>query len=99
MPQTPILLLGSLMIAALPCRVALADSTIVEVELQDTTTSDALQGMHMKLDHDSVKAGSVTFRVTNESKALVHEMLVIRTNLPVTALPYDPKKDRFIESK
>jgi uncharacterized cupredoxin-like copper-binding protein len=99
MPQTPILLLGSLMIAALPCRVALADSTIVKVELQDTTTSDALQGMHMKLDHDSVKAGSVTFRVTNESKALVHEMLVIRTSLPVTALPYDPKKDRFIESK
>jgi uncharacterized cupredoxin-like copper-binding protein len=99
MPQTPILLLGSLMIAALPCRVALADSTIVKVELQDTTTSDALRGMHMKLDHDSVKAGSVTFRVTNESKALVHEMLVIRTNLPVTALPYDPKKDRFIESK
>jgi uncharacterized cupredoxin-like copper-binding protein len=99
MPQTPIRLLGSLMIAALPCRVALAESTIVKVELQDTTTSDALQGMHMKLDHDSVKAGSVTFRVTNESKALVHEMLVIRTNLPVTALPYDPKKDRFIESK
>jgi uncharacterized cupredoxin-like copper-binding protein len=99
MPQTPILLLGSLIIAALPCRVALADSTIVKVELQDTTTSDALQGMHMKLDHDSVKAGSVTFRVTNESKALVHEMLVIQTNLPLTALPYDPKKDKFIENK
>ena len=99
MPQTTILLLGGLAIAALPYRVALADSTIVKVELQDTTTSDALQGMHMKLDHDSVKAGSVTFRVTNESKALIHEMLVIRTNLPVTALPYDPKKDKFIESK
>jgi uncharacterized cupredoxin-like copper-binding protein len=86
-------------IAAFPCRVALADATIVKVELQDTTTSDALHGMHMTLDHDSVKAGSVTFRVTNESGALVHEMLVIRTDLPVTALPYDPKKDKFIENK
>jgi uncharacterized cupredoxin-like copper-binding protein len=99
MLQTAILLLGGLAIAALPYRVALAGSTIVKVELQDTTTSDALQGMHMKLDHDSVKAGRVTFRVTNESNALIHEMLVIPTNLPITALPYDPKKDKFIESK
>src|SRR5262249_44228845 len=76
-----------------------AGSTIVKIKLQDTTTSDAMKGMHMKLDHESVKAGSVTFRVTNESTALVHEMLVIRTNLPVTALPYDPKDDKFIESK
>jgi hypothetical protein len=102
MPRTAILLLGGLAITALACRVALAASTIVNVELQDTTTSDtttsdALQGgMQMKLDYSSVKAGAVTFRVTNESKALVHEMLVIRTDLPVTALPYDPKKDKFI---
>jgi len=99
MLQTAILLLGGFAIAALPYRVALAGSTIVKVELLDTTTSDALQGMHMKLDHDSVKEGSVTFRVTNESNALIHEMLVIPTNLPITALPYDPKKDKFIESK
>lgn len=99
MPQKAILLSGCLAIAALPCGYALADTTIVKVELQDTTTSDALQRMQMKVDHASVKAGSVTFQVMNESQALVHEMLVIQTNSTATALPYDAKKDTFVESQ
>jgi hypothetical protein len=55
--------------------------------------------MQMKLDHDSVKAGPVRFEVTSESKSLVHEMIVLKTDMPVSQLPYDQKKDVAIESK
>jgi uncharacterized cupredoxin-like copper-binding protein len=93
-----ILILGSVTFG-FACGPALAGSTIVKVELQDPTTDDAVQDMHMKLDHDAIKAGSVTFQVANDSKALVHELLVLQTDLTVPALPYDAKKDTFIETE
>jgi uncharacterized cupredoxin-like copper-binding protein len=98
MPRKAILILG--LVAFGPaCGPALAGSTIVKVELQDPTTNDTLQDMYMKLDHDAIKAGSVTFQVANDSKALVHELLVLRTDLAAPALPYDAKKDAFIETE
>src|SRR5262245_56221333 len=54
--------------------------------------------MGIKLDKKSVKAGEVTFKVTNSSKGTVHEMLV----LPAPAdgqLPYDAKEAKFDEDK
>jgi uncharacterized cupredoxin-like copper-binding protein len=78
---------------------ALAGDAIIKIELHDATSNDATQGMQMKLDHGAIKAGSVTFQVVNESKALMHELLVLQTDLPAPALPYDAKKDVFIESE
>jgi len=89
-------LIASLVVSALACLPAFAGGTVVKVELQDDGT---MKNMQMKLDHASVKAGPVTFQVTNESKSLMHEMLVIPTSLEASALPYDAKKDAFIESK
>ena len=91
-----IILIASLVVSALACVPAFASGTVVKVELQDDGT---MKNMQMKMDHASVKAGPVTFQVTNESKSLVHEMLVIPTSLEASALPYDAKKDVFIESK
>jgi hypothetical protein len=51
-----------------------------------------LEGMLVKLDRDTVKAGRVTFRVMNESEALVHELIILQTDLDVSQLPYDPRK-------
>jgi uncharacterized cupredoxin-like copper-binding protein len=90
------ILIASLVVSALACVPAFASGTVVKVELQDDGT---MKTMQMKMDHASVKAGPVTFQVTNESKSLVHEMLVIPTSLEASALPYDAKKDVFIESK
>src|SRR5215831_11886381 len=46
---------------------------------------------------DTVKAGRVTFLVMNESEALVHELIVLQTDLDVSQLPYDPRKGKVIE--
>jgi uncharacterized cupredoxin-like copper-binding protein len=73
--------------------------TIVRVRLQDPSTDNSVASMRVSVDRDSAKAGPVRFQVTNESKTLVHEMIVIKTNAPATALPYDSKADSVNESR
>ena len=92
---------------------ALADGEIVKVTLWDKGTSAPMamdQGLGMthasmadsnmgiKLSKKKVKAGEVTFEVTNASAETVHEMLVI----PAPAdgkVPYDEKEAKFDEDK
>ena len=74
-------------------------ATVVKVELQDSSTADGIQAMQMKLDHDSVPAGQVRFVAVNESKSLVHEMIVVKTDQDPSIFPFDLKKDKVIESK
>ncbi|MBV1706871.1 MAG: hypothetical protein KGQ37_06655 [Hyphomicrobiales bacterium] len=76
-----------------------ATATIVHVKLEDKTTGPKIKGMVMDADKTSVPAGKVTFMVTNESKALVHEMIVMHAALPVTKFPYNKATQRAIESK
>jgi uncharacterized cupredoxin-like copper-binding protein len=78
---------------------SLAATSVVKVELQDPSTSDDLKNMQMKLDHDTVPAGQVRFEATNESKGLVHEMIVVKTDQDPSTFPYDAKKDEVIEAK
>ena len=72
---------------------AMADSTTVNISLWDKgqdkplatnldLVSMKVMDMHMvnmgvKLSAEKVKAGTVTFQVTNDSKGTIHEMLVI----------------------
>ncbi len=44
----------------------------------------------VKTDADTVKAGTVTFKVTNGSKDIVHEMILSPLPAGGTALPYVP---------
>ena len=44
-----------------------------------------------------MKAGKITFQVTNNSATEVHEMIVMAK--PAGEVPYDPLKKRVIESK
>jgi uncharacterized cupredoxin-like copper-binding protein len=92
---------------------AMADGTTVKVTLWDKGANAPMamdEGMGMmhasmadsnmgiKLSKKTVKAGEVTFKVTNASKETVHEMLVI----PAPAdgkLPYDAKEAKFDEDK
>jgi len=41
----------------------------------------------------------VTFQVANKSKSEVHEMLVVKTDRPATALPYGARAEEVDEDK
>lgn len=90
-----------------------ADGSVVNITLWDKGTSaemamdEGLGMMHasmadtnmgIKLDKNTVKAGEVTFKVTNSSKETVHELLVV----PAPAdgkFAYDAKEAKFDEDK
>jgi len=55
--------------------------------------------MWMKLSSDSAKAGTVTFKVINNSKDMVHELLVIPLKDPAAPVPFDDKTNRIDEGK
>lgn len=52
-----------------------------------------------KLSTHYVKHGAVTFHDHNTDDDLVHEMVIIRTNLPANKLPYNKKAERVEENK
>lgn len=90
-----------------------ADGTTVNITLWDKGTSAEMAmdeglgmahasmadtNMGIKLDKNTVKAGEVTFKVTNSSKETVHELLVV----PAPAdgkFDYDAKEAKFDEDK
>lgn len=45
--------------------------------------------MTIRIDQPSVKAGKVTFDVTNWSTSVLHEVLVVSVDSPTALLPYD----------
>ena len=48
--------------------------------------------MAIRADHASVKAGTVTFDVTNWSRSVIHEMVILAVDGPDAPLPYDYNK-------
>ena len=53
--------------------------------------------MGITVDQASIAAGKVTFNVTNDSKDIIHEMLVAPVSAGQVELPYDPTKNRVDE--
>ena len=74
-----------------------ATGHVVPVDLVDTSSKPAAQGMRVKPAAAKVKAGDVVFQVTNRSGSLVHEMLVVKLDKSGQALPYDAKEDKLEE--
>jgi uncharacterized cupredoxin-like copper-binding protein len=88
-----------ILLPVLPAASVRAAESVVQVKLEDASVNGSLEGMLVKLDRDTVKAGRITFRVMNEPEALVHELIVLQTDLDVSQLPYDPRKGRVIETQ
>jgi hypothetical protein len=44
--------------------------------------------MSIRIDQSSIKAGTVSFDVTNWSRSFVHEMLIVAVDNPNAPLPY-----------
>ncbi len=55
--------------------------------------------MSIRADRSAAKSGPVTFAVTNWSRSLVHEMLVVAVDGPDAALPYDYGTGRVMEEQ
>ncbi|MGV8988228.1 MAG: sulfocyanin-like copper-binding protein [Cypionkella sp.] len=55
--------------------------------------------MGITLDVATVKAGKVTFEVTNDSKDIIHEMIVSPIKAGETELPYITDENRVDEEK
>ncbi len=55
--------------------------------------------MAIRIDRDSVKAGSVKFDVTNWSRVMPHEMLIVAVDDPSAPLPYDSTQARVKENQ
>lgn len=93
---------------AIVLAIALVASTIspvqaapaqVEIVLRDSSTDPAIAAMQMTVQPSTVKAGRVTFTAVNQSKDLVHEVLVIPAPANGNELPYDAKTDTIAEKR
>lgn len=56
-------------------------------------------GMSLRVNVTSVKAGQVTFDVTNLSRSIVHEMIVVAVENPNAPLPYDYNTGQIPETQ
>lgn len=76
-------------------------TTVVNALLQDPSADPILQSDRIVLDRKTVPAGRITFHAVNQSKDLVHELIVVRPKPGQMALtlPYDDKKAEVVESR
>jgi uncharacterized cupredoxin-like copper-binding protein len=91
------LLAALLWLAATP--LAMADGT-VNVLLEDASSGAGdLSGMKMTATPDTVKTGRVTIHATNQSKGLIHEVVVVRPPANGAPLPYDDNTGEVVEKR
>jgi uncharacterized cupredoxin-like copper-binding protein len=75
---------------------AVVPAQVLGVKLEDSSTDPAIAHMRITLDHATLAPGRVTFEAVNESKALKHEVLVVRER-GTGELPIDTQHDRVNE--
>ena len=76
-----------------------ATPNIVAITLQDGSVDPSISGMVMKAEPSRVKAGRVTLDAVNQSRNLVHEVLVVLALPEGKELPYDAKKETLVEKR
>lgn len=77
---------------------AAAPSQTLVIKLQDSSTDPAVAHMRMVLDRGGLKPGRVTLQAENQSKTLVHEVIVVR-DTGGKELPYDAKQNAVAEKR
>jgi len=76
-----------------------AGNQVVDIALRDSSSDPALVQMQMKADPAKVKAGRVTFNAVNQSRDLVHEVLIVPAPADGKELPYDAKSNEINEKR
>jgi uncharacterized cupredoxin-like copper-binding protein len=97
--KTATLLALPMVAVALSSGVAATAPKVIAVELLDATDDPSMAGMQLTVNQNSVPAGPITFAVTNRSKSIVHELLVVKVPDANTNLPYDEKDSKVVENK
>ena len=77
---------------------AAATAQSLGIKLQDSSMDPSLAHMRIVLDHTMLKPGRVTLQAENQSKTLVHEVLIAGDD-GAKELPFDAKHDRVIENR
>ena len=72
---------------------------VVTIALQDASVDPSISRMVMTTDTSSVKAGRVTLEAVNQSKTLLHEVLVVLALPEGKELPYDTEKETLVEKR
>jgi len=98
-PQIPGLLTFAVACVALPLTTQAATTQTVNILLQDPSVGPSISGMTLKTDTAKVKAGRVTLQAVNQSKNLVHEVLVIHAFAEGKTAAYDTKADKVDEKR
>ena len=75
---------------------AVVPAQVLGVKLEDSSTDSSIAHMRITLDHAQLAPGRVTFEALNESKALTHEVIVVRDR-GTGELPFDTQHDRVNE--
>jgi len=91
-------LLCSLLLVAAVAASAAAPTPSLGIKLQDPSTDPSIANMRIVLDHKTIKPGRVTLHAENQSKNLVHEVIIVRDD-GAKELPMDAKHARVIESR
>jgi uncharacterized cupredoxin-like copper-binding protein len=86
-------MLAATIVGALATPALAATPTPVEVELWNK--ANGTQGMTLSTDH--VKAGKVKFEVKNSSGNMVHEFLILKTNMTFDQFPKDPENPAVVD--
>jgi uncharacterized cupredoxin-like copper-binding protein len=81
-------------VAAISAQAAVKDTRVVNVKLWDQGST-----MGITTDRPTITAGKITFEVENDSKSLVHEMLVVKVISFDDTLPYDERTARVYEDR
>jgi len=87
----------------LPCSIALAftlagqPSARADGSVDVTLRDKGMESMSAELSTAEVKAGSITFNITNASQELIHELVVIRSDLAINAVPYADEQDNEVD--
>ena len=89
-------LLGVSLVAAMAILTGYSAYAVETVAV--TLTDKGMDSMRMDISANQVRAGKVTFNVTNSSQTLVHEFIVARSDKPVESLPYDERENEIKES-
>lgn len=91
-------MLCSLLVVAAGAAFAAAPAQLLGIKLQDSSTDSSIAQMRIVLDRETIKPGHVTLHAENQSKNLVHEVIIARDD-GAKELPTDAKHARVIESR
>jgi uncharacterized cupredoxin-like copper-binding protein len=86
-------LLAAMMAGAFVTPALAVNATPVEVDLWNK--ADGSQGMTLSIDH--AKAGKVEFEVKNSSTTMVHEFLIVKTDMAFEKFPKNPDNPAVVD--